>query len=178
MTRERFNDKFPRKRATVKPGWLMSEAQAAVFWRLWAAVMKAQGWPSSENNARRHEVLAALGFSSVKDVDMKDGFDRVKKRLEELADKVHNEREDAGQRRRFLHRIDEQCATLNALMGRDAAGAYLAVLRIERFKRFAGVNTVEDLPTVELEHVVMTLDRVIKQQTEAAPETDLEGEPF
>lgn len=178
MTRERFNKQFARQRAKPKEGWLMSEAQAAGFWRLWAAVMRAQGWPSSENNQRRHEVLASLGFASIKDVDMKDGFDRVKKRLEELADKVHNERIDEGQRRRFLHRIEEQRVTLVALMGSFEASSYLAVLWTERFKRFAGVNVVEDLPTVELMQVVMTLDRVIKQQMEAAPEPAQEDDPF
>ena len=56
----------------------------------------------------------------------------------------------------------------------------MEVLWTERFKRFAGLNVIEDLPTVELEHVVMTLDRVIKQQMEAAPEPDpaLEENPF
>lgn len=144
-------------------GWLMSADQAAMFWRLWGKVMKAQKWASAENNERRHQVLAELGFESIKDVNMKGDFDRLKKRLLELSDNVVNEHEDAGQRRRYLHRIGEQRAELEAMMGEEAS-AYLDRIFKDRWKRISDWNAIEDLPTHELEKMVMTLDRCLKKQ--------------
>jgi hypothetical protein len=171
------------KRAVAKPGWKMSEAQALTFWRLWQQACRAQKWSSAENEQRRRQVLSALGFASIKEVGMTDDFDRVKAKLLELCDRVINEQEDrgefihhgkdgrkeprpdtAGQRRRYLHRIGEQLADLTEVMGGEAAAAYLRPILQDRFNRVTGVNMIQDLPTKELEDVVMTLDRCLHQQ--------------
>ena len=105
----------------------MTEAQ---FWnfinKLWPAACAGQGWdklPSAEREDKRHEVLAALGFGSLKHVDKRKGFDRVVERLEELAKAVIVigpdqgepvvEGEAAGERRRLLHRVGETATELS-----------------------------------------------------------------
>jgi hypothetical protein len=162
----------------------MSREQSAMFWRLWASVMKVQGWQPAEANDRRHEVLESLGFKSIKDVGMTSDFDRLKKRLLELSDQVLNEQPDResfvhgkdgelrndteGQRRRYLHRIGEQQSELAHLMGDEEAAAYLAPILQERFRRTVGWNSIGDLPTHDLEKMVMTLDRCVRGRREAA----------
>ncbi len=143
--------------ANLKPGWQMTPDQHDLFWRLWASACRGQGWnalPAAEQNAKRREVLSALGFASAKDIDTRQGFDDVKQRLEALAGKIHNERPDAGQRRRILSRIGQAIAEL------DQAGypprSIETILRI-RFKVIKGVRTLPDLDTPELVNLSRTL---------------------
>src|SRR5580700_10023690 len=92
------------------PGWRMTFEQHGLFWRMWGNACIAQGWdklPSAERDERRREMLAEIGFESIKDVNSTTGFDAVKKRLMELTDRVANEPDDAGDRRRLLHCIGE-----------------------------------------------------------------------
>ena len=161
----------------------MSTAQMLSFWRMWGAACKTQGWDRltpPQRDEKRHEMLAALGFASVKDVGMTGDFDRVKKRLLELADKVTPENEEDGQRRRYLHRIGEQRGELEDLMGAGESAAYLESIDLRRFKLSAGWRTVEDLPTPELEKMVMTLDRCLKTQNDKGQPAMAAGEenPF
>jgi len=143
--------------APLKPGWKMTEDQHALFWRLWSAACRGQGWfylKTAERNARRKEVLRELGFTSAKLIDSRDGFDHVRERLEALADRVHNERPDAGHRRRLLWNIDQARSRLNAA-GYPAA-ALDKILR-QRFKVIPGLRTVADLETEELVNLLRTL---------------------
>jgi hypothetical protein len=107
-----------------------------------------------QREQRRHEILAELGFSTAKRIDKGEGFDRVKRRLEELADKVHVQPADAGRRARILWRI-------NRAMGRLRAAGYperaISTILKERFKVVAGLNTVPDLPSHELVNLSRTL---------------------
>lgn len=106
----------------VKVGWKMSEEQASWFWRNWERACRVQGWTGAARDVKRHEVLAGLGFASIKEVDKTAGFDRLKKRVLELQAKVLVDTpetgqpaapgEDAGERRRLLWRVAEAVAAL------------------------------------------------------------------
>ena len=141
----------------LKPGWAMTPDQHDLFWRVWASACRGQGWtalPAAEQNAKRREVLSALGFSSAKHIDTRQGFDDVKQRLEALAGKVHNERADAGARRRILSRIGQSIAEL------DQAGyppRSIETILPVRFKVIKGVRTLPDLDTPELVNLSRTL---------------------
>ena len=76
------------KKAKPYKDWKMSEDQVKAFWWRWGLVMRTQGWRSSESEARRHEVLAALGFASIKEVGMTNDYDDLKGLLLLLSDKV------------------------------------------------------------------------------------------
>jgi hypothetical protein len=171
------------KKAKPYKDWRMSEDQVKAFWWRWGLVMRCQRWAAAESEARRHEVLAALGFASIKDVGMSNDYDDLKGLLLLLSDKVLNEQEDlgffvrkvkgggkvetrdtAGQRRRYLHRIGEQISELESLGYSDSLKTILKT----RFKVIEGVRTIFDLPTPELLNMVETLDRCIKDQREAA----------
>jgi hypothetical protein len=144
-------------RAQLKPGWRMTQDQADLFWRLWRAACAWQGWdklPSAERDARRREMLAECGFSSLTLVDSTHGFDAVKKRLEELAGVVHNERADAGDRRRILAIAREAMSDL--LASGYPPRAVDTILR-ERFHIVEGVRAIADLDTDELLNLSRTL---------------------
>lgn len=69
----------------------LSAKQTAMFWRLWAAGCRAQGWadlPRAEVENRRKDLLRRAGFASLKDVDARGGFDAVKRELLLLQDNV------------------------------------------------------------------------------------------
>jgi hypothetical protein len=156
------------KKADFQPGFKISEKQYFTFWRMWRQALEAQGWDGltkAEQDAKRYEMLGRAGFSSLKAVDHTNGFDRVKRELLALQD-VLVESAEAGQRRRYLHRIGEQIPELERL----DYGPALNKILVERFKVVAGVSTIEDLRTNELLHLVETLDRCFKDQREAARE--------
>jgi hypothetical protein len=132
----------------------MTEGQAVLFWRLFGAASRYQQWTASEAESRRRDILMECGFRSAKEIDRTDGFDRVKKRLEELSGRIHNEPEDAGRRRRVLARVGHALADLNAA---GYPPRSLNTLLAERFKIIEGVRTVADLDTVELANLSRTL---------------------
>lgn len=73
---------------------LLSKAQVKLFWRLWAAACKSQGWDrhhglnSTAVNAQRKTVLHRCGFASLTQVDPRDGFSRVRQELLMLDDRL------------------------------------------------------------------------------------------
>jgi hypothetical protein len=83
-----------------------------------------------------------------------DDHDRVKKRLLELQGRVHNEPQDAGERRRITSRIGVLLAELGK--AKYPSHSLNTILR-ERFKVIEGVNTITDLETRELLNLVRTL---------------------
>jgi hypothetical protein len=132
----------------------MTEGQVVLFWRLFGAASRYQHWTTSEAESRRREVLMECGFRSAKDVDHLEGFDRVKKRLEELAGRIHNEPEDAGQRRRVLARVGQALADLNAA---GYPPHSLETILTTRFKIITGVRTIADLSASDLVNLSRTL---------------------
>lgn len=143
--------------APLKPGWAMTEDQHSLFWRLWAAACAWQKWdtlPSAAREEKRREMLLDLGFSSAKVIGTTADFDRVKRRLEELGGRVHNEAPDAGQRRRILARIGEAISELSEA---GYPSHSLDTILRTRFKIVAGIRTIADLPTLELLNLSRTL---------------------
>lgn len=94
---------------------LLSRAQLTLWWRSWSAACKAQGWTreagwtSDQVDAKRHEIMDALGFASLRDVDNR-GFDRLLARVRSLANRldgaVDEVRPQNGDSRRLLWRIE------------------------------------------------------------------------
>jgi hypothetical protein len=140
--------------APLQLGWKMSVDQVPLFWRLWGAACRGQGWSGKEAIAKRKEVLAELGFASVKHIDAAGGFDRVREHLEALAARVQNERPDAGERRRLLWNIDQARAELSAAA---YPAEFLNKIFKQRFRVIAGVRLIGDLETEELLNLLRTL---------------------
>ena len=165
--------------APEAPGWQMSQDQRRLFWRLWAAACECQGWnqlPSSERDEKRHAVLAELGFASIKTVDGKHGFDALKRRLQELADKVHVDPPDQGLRRRILWRIGQVLLELRQAGYPDHA---VETILKQRFKVLSGVKTMAQLATPELVNLSRTLTaRLASWKAKAPPPNQLNALPF
>lgn len=63
----------------------LSPEQVNLFWRLWAAACRAQGWTLKADQEReRRALLARCGFKSLTIVDRVDGFTRVKNEIKIL----------------------------------------------------------------------------------------------
>lgn len=132
------------------PGWRISAEQVNLFWRLWNDACNAQGWhrlPSDQRDAKRKEILLDLGFRSAKHIDPTDGFDAVKDYLEQLADVLHNQPDDAGQRRRIAWRANE---ALERLVQAGCPQGIIDSILADGFKVFPGLRTVSELPTLGL----------------------------
>jgi hypothetical protein len=118
-----------------------------------------------------------LGFKSIKTVNSTSGFDALKRRLEELTDRVRNEPEDAGARRRLLSCIGQIMADLN-----DAKypAHSLRILLSRRFKIIEGSTQIIDLQTHELLNLLRTLKARLAtwkdRQTNQASAHALSGE--
>jgi len=148
----------------LKPGWNMTPPQRRAFWRMWSAAMRHQGWnilPFSAQNDKRHEVLLQCGVTSAsaKNIDATAGFDRVKKRLEELAGVVHVERPDSGERRRILWIISQ---TRTDLHHAGYSPSAVETILYTRFKIIPGASTITDLETPELAQLLFTLRARLK----------------
>jgi hypothetical protein len=145
------------KATPKKSTWKLAPKQQALFWRVWSAVMKWQGWnclSAAEREAKRRKVLAELGFKSATQIGKTADLDRVLARFGELSGRVANEPEDAGQRRRYMSVIGN---LLQDLQEADyPKEAHDRIMR-ERFHVIEGTRTIADLPTSELVNVIKTL---------------------
>jgi len=122
----------------------MSKRQSAVYWRLWSAACKAQGWTkacgmdSAAIDAKRKECLAECGFESSRDIDSGAGFSRWKALCERLCGKLSGAIAEVRQntpedRRRWVIRNELlPCLAIYAPPGAhdpaEYAAAYLATL--------------------------------------------------
>lgn len=146
-----------RRTVMLAPGWRMSEAQRRLFWELWAQACAWQGWdklPTAEREEKRRQALAECGFASAKRIDATHGFDRVKRHLEALAGIVHNEPDDAGERRRARVRAD---AALTDLAAAGYPRAAINTILHEHFHIVSGLRSLDDLNARDLVQVSMTL---------------------
>lgn len=117
----------------------LSEDQVKLFWRLWAAACRYQGWTrqrgltSAQIDVKRKELLARLGFGSLHDVDRRAGFGRVKSELLALADNLRGAVEadhpemDGARRKRYL--ITFELIPCLALYVEDPVGYVEQILR-------------------------------------------------
>ena len=120
----------------------LNAAQLSLFWRLWAAACRAQGWDAEHGlnsaavNARRKEFLASLGFTSLTEVDRCDGFSLVKRELLKLDDRISGAMEEvnpqletARKTRWFIEHDLLPCIALYA----DVEGVFETLADDERF---------------------------------------------
>lgn len=143
----------------------LSKPQVAMFWRLWAAACRSQGWlpergvSREEQEDRRHDLLACLGFASLHDVDKTAGFDAVKAALLSLKDNVQGAREsdhpEIGRARRYRHKIRTQILPCLALYVADPV-AYATKIARERFGQ-AFEWRLDAMDPIDVEHCLFTL---------------------
>jgi hypothetical protein len=122
---------------------LLTEAQLKLFWRTWAAACKAQGWTRENGlkvadvNAKRHEVLQGLGFSSLTRVTKRDGFDRLIARVRTLAGNlqgaVDEVVEESGERKRQLYRLECALKCLGLYMTPEESAKYVHKICVDKF---------------------------------------------
>lgn len=150
----------------------LAPAQQSLFWRVWARVCEYQGWTrergltSEDIDARRRETLARCGFDSLRAVDRGRGFDRVLAELGRLRDNLERTAEvdnsDPGTRRRYLHKLAQDAATLGGMH-------YLLAIARDKFHVTSGLSTIEDLPTGQLRQLVVTLHARRHYRRQPAP---------
>jgi hypothetical protein len=156
---------------------ILTAAQQHVFWRLWQAACRAQGWTraagwsESEITGQRREFLRRCGFESLTQVDRTNGFTRVKNELTLLTrpdlNAARETTDPALNRARVLRHVIR--ARLLPCLGLfEDAEAYLATICAGFFQRLSAFNrpaTLEDLDAhpgpdgkaSELDQVMMTL---------------------
>jgi hypothetical protein len=128
----------------------LSKAQVTLFWRLWSQACRAQGWdkfPREEIEVRRKELLRGCGFASLKDVDGKGGFDRVKQALllaqDSVAAGLDNEDEQEARRLRWVVR-NQVLPALGLYV--EHPDAYMQRIIADKFCRGGGRElTLDDL---------------------------------
>lgn len=121
----------------------LSDAQLNLFWRIWGAACRAQNWDRSHGfsaadiGEKRHEMLRDLGFASLKDVDQRDGFDRLLARVRVLAGQIKGAIDEVdphqGDRRRLLYRMQCLIKCLQVYMHADAAAKYVHKICTDKF---------------------------------------------
>jgi hypothetical protein len=152
------------------PGWRMTDAQHALYFRLWAAACAQQGWdtlPASAREAKRHEIQDRLfgEGKSAKDINATAEFDAIKQCFERLAMLVpspggEGQGEDdlaAGARRRLLNVAGQKLSELGELCAAD----YIETLLKDRFKVVKGVRSITDLSDKSLSQLIMTVNNRI-----------------
>ena len=159
---------------TPRLGFQISEAQFFLFWKLFKAACAYQGWSKSEREEKRKWILWQCGrWNSLKEVDARRGYDSVKDRLEQLAGIVHNQAEDAGDRRRLMAGIEAAKADLLAA---GYAPAAIDTIMRERFKLIDGASVIKDLPTEELRNAIRTLKSRLATFKRKASATPMQGD--
>lgn len=142
-------------------GWKLSEPQIKLFWRLMANAAKYQQWSNAEAEVQRRVILKECGFYSAKQIDPRGGFDRVKRRLEELAGMVHASPEDEAKRGRCIYKIGELLVDWNDVYGEKAETALQSLFKA-RFKVIPQLSTIGQLSTDELVNLCVTLEERIE----------------
>lgn len=150
---------------------LLSASQVTLFWRLWAAAVRAQGWgglPKAEIELRRKAMLRECGFESLTAVDKTSGFDQVKRRLLELQDSVAAAMEtDADAEARRLRAVIRQDLLPCLALYVGDAQAYLRAVMEDK----TGWGKT-DRPTRALELDDLSNDPVVRVQDGAEVQGD------
>lgn len=143
----------------------LSKDQVPLFWSLWAKACRAQGWTKAHGlnsaaiDAKRKEFLARCGFSSLTEVDPRDGFSLVKRELLKLADHLAGALEEvqpqieSGRTARWF--IEHDLMPCLALYVEDAA-AYVAAIATDKFRwrtrdgmaRPITLDDLDDVPVI------------------------------
>jgi hypothetical protein len=145
----------------------LSKAQCDLFWSLWAAACRYQGWTrdrgltSAEIDIKRKALLAACGFGSLKDVDKTAGFDAVKARLLALQDDVDGASEvdhpEIGAARRWRQKIEDEIMPGIARFKEDAIGYAERIARDKFGLPEHWVLDLDDLKPSDIHDLMVTL---------------------
>lgn len=152
----------------------MTPGQTKMFWRLWSAACATQGWMGDEREVRRKEVLAELGYTSLKQVDGRAGFDRLKGRLQALNYRIEGGTEaafpDVGEMRRHLWIITSELFPRLAKVHPEPE-RYLGRILRDRFgQRLCPADLAEN-PAIgprNVRHLLYTLTRAVRRLEAAA----------
>lgn len=136
---------------------LLTKPQVSRFWREWAAIkrqLKASGSTDAQVENERYALLQRAGFDSLTQVDTRAGFDRVLAECGALRDDVARTAEiddhAIGQRRRLIYLIRKHASALGG-------EPYVLALARDKFGLTFGLRAIEDLTTLQLKHLMITL---------------------
>lgn len=157
---------------------LLTKDQQRRFWRDWQSACRSQGWTAANSwtglqiDNERHSLLRRAGFNSLTEVDRGPGFDRVLAELGQLQNNAARtietlpaeklavpagrqgyvfQRDTPGYRRRLLWLVRKHSLPLGG-------EPYVLALARDKFRITAGLSTIEDLSTVQLHQLMMTLN--------------------
>lgn len=149
----------------------LTKPQVQMFWRLWSAACRAQGWdrahgvPPEVVDERRKDLLACYGFGSLHDVDRTAGFDAVKAALLALQDNIDGAVEvdhpEIGHRRRI-----ERHLTHVIVPALGAGGwQYLAAIAVDR--HFPMPLDLSTLSVDQLDQLLVTATKRLRARPSA-----------
>ncbi len=154
----------------------LSKDQVAFFWRLWGAACRANGWTVEKGLSRadidaiRKDCLAALGFSSLHQVDRAAGFDAVRAALlmmtDNLSGTIETDHPELGELRRLRWKLAEDIMPRLAASGLHAAEYVAAIVR-DKFG-LAGLD-LDRLSAAQLRQLVVTLTARLRRIGARAP---------
>jgi hypothetical protein len=123
----------------------------------WPAACRAQGWNKSDRELRLSVISSAVGrpVNSLNDLDNSRDIDAVYAALGRLTDNVGRtvevDNDEPGYRRRILWLVRKH--------GHELGGEpYILALARDRFHLTAGLRTIEDLSTEQLDQLMITLN--------------------
>lgn len=154
----------------------LTKSQLHRFWRDWSDACKTQGWtkangwtPAQIDN-ERYSLLRLCGFDSLTEVDRAAGFDKVLGELGRLRDDIARTAETLPARKVTLpaghgsqtHRdtpgLRRRLEWKARFYARDLGGdPYILSIARDRFGITAGLSTIDDLDTEQLQQLMMTL---------------------
>lgn len=163
-----------------KPGWLMTVAQHAHYFKLLGEVYEKHGIPSREREAYRKKIHTAVFDSpiSAKEIDSTEMFGKIKNHLLMLLDNVkatvETDHPEHDQQRRLIHNIQHYYfPLLNVLLAADnspftihhsPSEHYARAIAKARWKK----NHLVDLTVQQLGYLRMDLQRAIQTKRKAA----------
>lgn len=163
-----------------KPGWLMTVAQHAHYFKLLGEVYEKHGIPSREREAYRKKIHTAVFDApiSAKEIDSTEMFGKIKNHLLMLLDNVkatvETDHPEHDQQRRLIHNIQHYYfPLLNVLLAADnspftihhsPSEHYARAIAKARWKK----NHLVDLTVQQLGYLRMDLQRAIQSKRKAA----------
>lgn len=121
--------------AAIKPGWKMSVAQHAHYFKLLGQVFEKLGTPSKEREAKRKEIHTAVFGApiSAKDINHTEMFGKIKNHLLMLLDNVQGTIEtdhpEEDEKRRILNNIRGYHFVLLRALGVDGEQYIKPIIR-------------------------------------------------
>lgn len=152
----------------------ITKAQAAAFWRMFAAACRAQGLPAAEREPYRKRIMKEeCGVEHLAEVDRTRGYDALMRRVNEDAGAYdYAAKFVGGDGVRMVHLVERCANQLMQLACRPVDEAYSYVGGILRhagiFQEEDGARYLLDIPVRDAQAVFQMLDthrrRLIRRQ--------------